>query len=54
MTIADQVEQDTCFVVWAYIRTQGFVVGYHGSKIFCLNYSSIFKVDVPQVCVQLV
>ena len=25
------------------------MVGYHGSKIFCLNYSSISTIDVPQV-----
>jgi intraflagellar transport protein 122 len=29
-------------------RQTGFVVGYHGSKIFCLNYSSISATDVPQ------
>ena len=25
------------------------MVGYHGSKIFCLNYSSISTIDAPQV-----
>jgi intraflagellar transport protein 122 len=29
-------------------RMQGFVVGFMGSKIFCLTQSSVVAVDVPQ------
>mgnify|MGYP001796767082 CR=1 FL=1 len=32
-----------CFVLW-----QGFVVGFMGSKIFCLNVYTMSGVDVPQ------
>ena len=32
---------------------QGFVVGFTGSKIFCLFYFSMSLIDVPQVCIIL-
>ena len=35
-----------CFVVFI----QGFVVGFSGSRIFCLLYFSMSLIDVPQVC----
>lgn len=31
-------------------KLQGFVVGYNGSKIFCLHVYSMAAVEVPQVC----
>ena len=31
-------------------HTQGFVVGFMGSKIFCLHFSTMKTIDVPQVC----
>lgn len=30
-------------------KLQGFVVGYNGSKIFCLHVFSMSAVEVPQV-----
>jgi len=32
-----------------YVIVQGFVVGFSGAKIFCLNYMTMSQVDVPQV-----
>ena len=29
-------------------KLQGFVVGFKGSKIFCLHYISMQTIDVPQ------
>lgn len=31
-------------------KLQGFVVGYNGSKIFCLHVYAMSAVEVPQVC----
>lgn len=31
-------------------KMQGFMVGYNGSKIFCLHVYSMSAVEVPQVC----
>ncbi len=30
---------------------QGFVVGFSGSKIFCLHYFKMSLIDVPQVSI---
>lgn len=35
-------------------KLQGFVVGYNGSKIFCLHVFSMSAVEVPQVTGALV
>lgn len=31
-------------------KMQGFMVGYNGSKIFCLHVYAMSAVEVPQVC----
>ena len=35
------------------VAVQGFVVGFSGSKIFCLHYFSMTTIDVPQVRLSL-
>ena len=34
--------------MWEYVNVQGFVVGFKGSKIFCLHFLQMQTVDVPQ------
>ncbi|XP_054965490.1 intraflagellar transport protein 122 homolog [Pan paniscus] len=56
-----QCEDMLCFLGGGYLnikastfpmhrqKLQGFVVGYNGSKIFCLHVFSISAVEVPQI-----
>lgn len=37
---------NACLTQW--FSSQGFVVGFSGSKIFCLHIYSMSSVDVPQ------